>query len=267
VKKWSPTAKDLTAAESKSARRIVFYYTWLRGITPRVAERAIQKPGWALAPAKAMYNMAVANGIDPQSLGDPFPEGELFPNYYKEGVLGPQWQDKDGDYWGLNPTSPVLDVFNSLGSGASLGGFANPNPEKNSLGLLSQTVMGMINPVFRAPVELGLGTNLSTGSPIIDSGQYATDMIGPARFASKVTGHTVSPLNGIIPRRTEAKFNEGIGSEEEWWKNAVLEGANYLTGAQIKNYTSDSATKGAEFQEKDNLKAENVNASRTEWWK
>lgn len=267
VKKWSPTAKDLTAAESKSARRIVFYYTWLRGITPRVAERAIQKPGWALAPAKAMYNLAVANGIDPQSLGDPFPEGELFPAYYRETVLGPQWQDKDGDYWGLNPTSPVLDVFNSLGSGASLGGFTNPDPAKNSAGLLGQTVMGMINPVFRAPVELGLGTNLSTGSPIIDSGQYTTDMIGPARFASKVTGHTVSPLNGVIPRRTEAKFNEGIGSEEDWWKNAALETANYLTGAQIKNYTSDSATKGAEFQEKANLKAEDVNTNRTEWWK
>lgn len=265
IRKWSPTAKDLTAMESKSLRRVFLYYTWQRGIIPRVIESAIKRPGWATMPSKAMYNLAIANGIEPESLGDPFPEDQLFPDYYRQNVLGPQWQDDDGNYWGFNPTSPVMDVMNSLGSGVSLANLASPFGADSGEAKLSRTLMGMIHPAFKAPIELGTGTNLSTGAPIIDNGQYLSDIVGPVRYASKVTGHTLSP-NGIIPRRTEAKFREGI-AEDDWGNNAALETFNYLTGAQLKNYTSDSAMKSAEFDQKAKEKADKQTSSRTEWWK
>ena len=266
IKKWAPTAKDLTAAEAKSARRVIFYYTWLRGILPRVIESSVKRPGWAVMPSKAMYNLAVANGIDPQSLGDPFPEEEMFPEYYRNGVLGPTWKtDDSGDYWGFNPTSPVMDVMNSLGSGVSVSNLTRPFAEDSGEKKLAGTLMGMVHPAFRSPIELGTGKSLSTGAPIIDSRQYLTDMIGPARFVSKITGHTISP-NGGIPRRTEAKFKNGI-EEEDWANNAGLEIFNYLTGAKVTNYTSDAATKSAEFDLKDKERLAKTESTRTEWWK
>jgi hypothetical protein len=265
VKKWAPTAKDLTAIESKSARRVVFYYTWLRGILPRVVESSIRRPGWATMPSKAMYNLAVANGIDPLSLGDPFPEDIETPDYYRNTVLGPTFKDDEGDYWGYNPTSPVMDVMNSLGSGVSVSNLTRPFAEDSGEGRIARTLMGMIHPAFRSPIELGMGQSLSTGAPIVDSGQYLTDMIGPARYASKVVGHTLSP-NGIIPRRTEAKFREGI-AEDDWANNAALETWNYSTGSQTKNYTSDAATKAAEYDKKEKEQKANKESTRTEWWK
>lgn len=267
VKKWAPLAKDFTAAESKSARRIIFYYTWLRGILPRVMESAIVYPGVAMVPSKASYNFAVANGVDPISLGDPFPEDQMIPSYYREQVLGPQWMDDNGDYFGLNPTSPVLDVMNSLGSGASIGGFAkDPFAEGSSVRSLGQTVMGMLHPALKAGPELMMGKSMSTNAPIKDSGQYFTDMVGPARFGSKIVGHTVSPLNGGIPRRTEAKYKNGIGDSQEWWDNALFETGNYLTGSQTKNFTSDQAEKSAQFEEKAKLSKEAKSDPRVEWW-
>ena len=265
LRKWSPTARDLTAMESKSLRRVFLYYTWQRGIIPRVIESSIQRPGWATMPSKAMYNLAVANGIEPESLGDPFPPDQLFPDYYRNGVLGPQWRTDDGHYWGINPTSPVMDIMNSLGSGVSLANLANPFAPDSGEAKLSRTLMGMIHPAFKAPIELGTGTNLSTGAPIIDNGQYLSDIVGPVRYASKVTGHTLSP-NGIIPRRTEAKFREGI-AEDDWGNNAALETFNYLFGLQSKDYTSESAMKTAEYDQKAKEKADQQTATRTEWWK
>jgi hypothetical protein len=143
-----------------------------------------------------------------------------------------------------------------------VGNLANGQGEAN----IGQTLMGMIHPAFKAPIELGTGKSLSTGAPIVDSGQYLTDMIGPARVASKITGHTFSPLNGVIPRRTEAKFNKGI-APDDWANNAALETWNYLTGSQTKDYTSDSAQKTAKFQQRNTTKQDQANAARTEWWK
>lgn len=267
VRKWAPTAKDLTAMESKYNRRVFLYYTWLRGMIPRVVEGLIMRPGIATMPSKGMYNMAIANGLDPASIGDPFDPNQLLPDYYRNGVLGPQWKDPNtGHLWGLNPTAPVIDVFNSIGAGSSIAGL-NPGAEDSNYERIGRTLMGMTNPIFRSPVELAIGRNIGTDSPIQDNGQYLTDMPGPLRYASKVTGHTINPMMGGIPRRTEAKFKEGIGTPDDWWNNFALETTNFLTGSQVKDYTSDSAMKSAEYQEKEKERNEQNTDSRTDWWK
>ena len=265
LRKWSPTAKDLTAMESKYNRRVFLYYTWIRGMIPRVVESLVAKPQIATMPSKAMYNMAIANGLNPNSIGDPFDPNELMPHYYTNGILGPQWKDPNtGHLWGGNPTAPVIDVFNSVGAGTSLSGMV-PFSENNNFERVGRLLMGMTNPIMRSPVEMAIGRNVGTDSPIMDNGQYLTDMPGPLRYASKVTGHTINPMLGGLPRRTEAKYKDGMDSDE-WWQNAALETFNYNTGVQVKDYTSDSAVKSAEFDEKDKLKQEKTNETRMNWW-
>lgn len=266
VRKWYPTARDLTAMESKYNRRLFLYYTWLRGMIPRVVEGIVANPNVAAMPSKAMYNTAIANGLDPTSIGDPFDPNVLMPEYYTKGILGPQWSDPNsGHLWGLNPTSPVIDVFNSIGGGSSLAGM-NPFQQESNYDRIGRTLIGMTNPIFRSPFELAMGRNIGTDTPIMDDGQYATDMVGPARFASKITGHTLNPMLGGIPRRSEARFKEGI-AEDDWWNNAGLETANFMTGLQFKDYTSDSATKSAEFDQRAKEKLDSTNEMRSEWWK
>jgi hypothetical protein len=266
LRKWAPTAKDLTAAESKYNRRIFLYYLWQRGMIPRVVEGLVKRPGTALMPSKAMYNLAIANGLNPASIGDPFDPNELMPEYYTKGVLGPQWRDPNsGHLWGLNPTSPVIDIFNSLGSGVSLGG-VNPFQEKSNLERVYRNLIGQTNPFFRSPLELAFRENISTGAPIEDTGQYFTDMPGPTRYLSKVTGHTINPALGGIPRRAEKKFENGIGTEEDWWNNAAMETINYNLGLGIKDYTSDSAMNSARYEQQAKRAAESEYNPRTNWW-
>ena len=263
VKKWAPTALDLGAFEAKYARRMIFYYTWIRGMVPRIIESALMHPGVAIIPNKAMYNIAIANGVDPNSIGDPFPENTLFPDWYSERVIGPQWES-GGDLWGINPTGPLGDVMNSLGSNVKPKDFLSAEAFTKTTG----TFLNMSTPWFKAPAELIQGRTLERGIPIADKAQYVQDMIGPARTASKAIGRDLYPaINSegkvVLPTRTEKKFVHGM-DQQETIENAIPELINFFTGSNLTNYTSDSATNSAYYQQKDAKKAERKQAQRLE---
>lgn len=249
VKKWAPTALDLGAMETKYARRAIFYYTWIRGMVPRIIESALITPGVATIPNKLMYNVAVANGIDPMSIGDPFPEGELFPSWYTERVIGPQYEI-DGNLWGANPTGPLGDVMNSLGSNVKPKDFLGPEAFTKTAG----TFLNMSNPFFKAPWELTTGRTIETGAPIPDKVQYLQDMVGPLRYVSKATGkdlYLAPTESGVtFPNRTEKKYARGM-DQEETVQNALPELLNWASGLNFTNYTSDSAQNSAYYQRRD----------------
>jgi hypothetical protein len=248
VKKWSPTAVDLGGFETKYARRAIFYYTWMRGMIPRVIEGTLMRPGVALIPSKAMYNLGQANGLDLNSMGDPFPPDTLMPSWYSQKVLGPQWE-AGGDLWGFNPTGPLGDVMNSLGSGISPKDFTSIEGTTKIAG----TFLNMSTPWFKAPMELISGTTLQSGAPIADRGQYLQDMIGPLRTLSRATGKEtflgVGPDGIGIPNRTEKKYHNGMDGQQTM-ENALPELLNWASGMQFTNYTSDSASNSAYYQEK-----------------
>lgn len=255
VKKWAPLANDLGAGESKYLRRSVYFYTWLRGITPRILEFAATRPGMATLPAKLNYNMALAGGIQNESFGVPFPDEDkpVFASWYKEGVLGPQWVNNLGDMMGLNPTHPVLDVLNSLGSGITRN---NLDPfsieaEQGAPEKFANTLLGMSNPLLRGPAEIAAGRKLDTGAPIESNIQYALDYFMPAKEISRATGVSLEPG---LPRRTESKYAEGARTDEEIQRDLGMQAINFLTGAGVTNYSSGQ--KSAEFQERDRLKRE-----------
>jgi len=250
VRKAAPVASDLTAFESKYLRRGVFYYTWLRGIIPRILETLITRPGLAMIPSKGMYELASANGLDPNSFGDPMSE-ELksnLPDYYAERVMGPAYQDDaTGDYWGFSTTSPTIDVLNTMGSGVSLAD-ALPNPYRTGFNAgqkVGQTLIGMVTPWVKYPIEMATGNRMDTGAPIDSNWQYMIDQNAVSRTASKLTGKVAPGLN-----RTETKFRDGI---EDPGGNTAFELTNFLLSPQLTNYSADNIQKAAEFQEKDDV--------------
>jgi hypothetical protein len=255
VKKWAPTAVDLAAAETKYARRGIFYYTWIRGMVPRIIESALMRPGIATIPNKAMYELAKSNGIDLQSIGDPFPDDQLFPDWYTERVIGPQYVSHDGDLWGANPTGPLGDILNSLGSNVMPKDFLGPDAYTKTAG----NFLNMSTPWFKAPIELISGHTIDKQVPIPDRIQYLQDMVGPARVLSKIQGKELylapGPDGLARPNRTESKYKNGM-TEEETVQNAIPELLNWATGLGFTNYTSDSAEKSAQFQQKKKLQDE-----------
>jgi hypothetical protein len=237
VTKWAPTSTDLTAWESKYSRRALLYYTWLRGITPRIADMAMTKPGVTTMVPKAMYNLAFANGLNPESIGNPFPEeGGLFPDYYANNVLGPQWKDDYG-MWGINPGSPVAEVANTFSK------FKAGDPLGNIKGGIGQAV-SMSNPFIRMPFETATGHQAGTEIPIKDQGQYMLDNLGGSYAAtlSRATGKTAG-FDGILDRTDSA----AKATPEDQAEHAKLQLFNFLSGLKLTDYASESAQKAASY--------------------
>ena len=252
VTKWAPTSTDFTSFEAVYARRTLLYYTWLRGITPRIIDAAMTKPGVTTIVPKALYNMAYANGLNPESIGDPFPEEGMFPDYYRNGVLGPQWKDDFGT-WGINPSSPVIEVANTFNK------FKLGDPVGNTEGALSQ-IGGMATPFARIPAELATGTQASTGVPIEDNAQYLADNLGGSWLSSlsRATGKTLNG-DGIVDRTDSAAKD----TPELQAEHAKLQGINFLTGAKLTDYQSESAQKAAAYDLRDEYRDPALRAERS----
>lgn len=241
VTKWSPLSTDFTAFEAKVARRTVLYYTWLRGIIPRVIDSAMTKPGVTTMVPKAMYNMAYANGLHPESVGNPFPEEFLTPEYYSRNILGPQWMDDYGT-WGFNPSSPVIEVANTFSG-------INPmHPVKSALSV-GKTLGSMATPFTKIPVELTTGQ--SNNIPIESNSQYLLDNLGGSWVgsASRATGKTLSE-KGIVDRSDTAHKN----TPEDQANHAKLQAINLGLGGKLTDYQSDGAIRSAVWAKKDEAK-------------
>lgn len=236
VTKWAPTSSDFTAKEAKYARRAFLYYTWLRGITPRIIDTMMNKPGIATIANKALYNMAAANGVDPVSIGNPFPSDRMFPEYYFKNIIGPQMVGEGMSLWGFNPSSPVIEVLNSISSGATIG-----DPVGSALNV-GKTAFGMSTPFLKMPTELI--TQQSNGIPIQDNAQYVQDQLGGAwgGLISKSTGKLITG-NG----RTDSSNG---ATPEDQAKIAKLQLANFLSGMKITDYQSPAALRSVRGEQK-----------------
>jgi hypothetical protein len=121
VRKYHPDATMLTAFEARYMRNIIPFYSWFRGVLPAIMESSLRHPNRVMWYPKASYNLAVANGVDPQSFANPFPDDQLFPSFLTDQILGPQFQTEDGTYIGMNPGIAHLDVFNTFSGDPSSG--------------------------------------------------------------------------------------------------------------------------------------------------
>lgn len=226
VRKWHPDGSDLTAFERKTMRRLIPFYSWFRKAIPLVVEAAVLRPGRTLAMPKAMQDLAITMGIDPESLADPFPQNLLLPDWLTNNILGPQFES-GGNLYGINPGDPVSDLGSSF-----LGGDAGND------------VMGGVTPAIRMPAELATGNSWGTGTPIKDTTEYLGQNIPGISILQNITNRDV--LGGMGPT-----VNAQRGYEGNWDPVALI---NTLTGAGITNYTKPNYLKSGQLEYRDKLR-------------
>jgi hypothetical protein len=229
VLKFHPDVSQLSAFEAKYMRRIIPFYSWTRGAVTALAESMVMQPGRLNIPNKAAYNVAVASGIDPNSLYDPFPDDQLFPSFLREEMQGPQWE-AGGRYYGISPGIASWDVFNMLG----------PDPIRG--------VVGSTNPLLRAPIELLAGSSLGTGARIRDVSDYVDSSIPGVNYISSVSGTSVTGSftslltgGGFDPQYQYAAGNKGP-------QDQIMSFINYLTGIGLKDYSRPNYINYAEIE-------------------
>jgi len=238
VQRFHPDPTTLTTFERKYMRRIIPFYSWTRGAIPALIEASLYNPGRVTVFNKASYNLAVAMGVNPDSLYDPFPEDQLFPSFLTDKVQGPQFKI-GGKYYSVSPGFVSWDLPNTYMS----------DPFRGALGSTS--------PLIRLPLELITGTSLGTGAKIRDYSDYVDSNIPGINYLASVSGY--SPTGSI------ASMLQGMGLDPMYQvsagnrtgTSAALSAVNWLTGFGISEYSRPNYINFAEI-EKRNREAVNT---------
>lgn len=231
VKRSHPDSLMLTPTEAKW-RFLIPFYTWFAKTLPFAMESAVRNPGRLMTIPKASYNLAVAMGINPNNLSDPFPDDQLFPSFVTNGAFGPQFKGPDGEYVNINPGVPQFDLLQQL---------LNPNPVEG--------VLGMTSPLLRVPAELATGSKIG-GKPITDTSDYLDQNIPIINYLANLTGTSVTGSaasllqgQGLDPQAQVAKGNK-TGFDQ------TLTALNWLTGVNAQNWSRPNFINYAEIEKR-----------------
>ena len=229
VLKFHPDVSQLASSEAKYMRRLIPFYSWTRGAVTALAESVVMAPARLMVPNKASYNIAVATGIDPNSLYDPFPDDQLFPSFLSEEMQGPQFE-VGGRYYGISPGIASWDVFNMLG----------PDPIRG--------IVGATNPLLRGPIELLAGSSLGTGARIRDISDYVDSSIPGVNYISSISGQSVTgTLASLLTGGGfDPQYQYAAGNKED--RDKAISFFNYLTGIGIKDYSRPNYINYAEIE-------------------
>lgn len=235
VNQVHPDGSDLTGFERKYMRRIFAFYSWTRKAIPLIVESMVMHPGRVLMYPKFMYSMAEAQGVDLDSMSNPFPEDQLFPSWITERTTGPLWQSDDGSYYGVSPGVTDQDIISE---------FITPN--------LKDHLLDMTTPFIKLPIELQTGSTFGSGiqTPGSDPVQYIGSQIPGVSHLQTLSGYdplgsvgTLVQGQGLDPLLSTQK-----GNREPWgWDRLV----NFLTGAGISNMSTPSIINSAEIEKRD----------------
>lgn len=236
VIKYHPDASLLTTTESK-IRLAIPFYSWFGKILPALVESMVMHPGRLSTFNKASYNWAVASGLDPESLSDPFPDDQLFPSFITESAFGPQFTAAQGflgasggEYLRMNPGIAHLDVLDTLGADPLRG------------------IAGMVSPLVRVPAELLSGGSWGTGAPINDWSDYVDSSIPGINYLANVSG--VSPTGSVESvlqgQGLDPQLQVEKGNKSDFDK--ALSVANWITGLGVQNLSRPNYINYAEIE-------------------
>jgi hypothetical protein len=217
VKKFHPDVHGLTRFERKNMRRLIPFYSWIKQAAPVVMNTLLTKPSRLTIVNKAQYNMAVASGLNPDSISDPFPPGKLYPKFVTDHLTGPWFSDIT-----MNLGSPQEGI---------LGDTLNGSPWRN--------IANMVNPVFKAPLDIATSTNIGTGAKIQDIGEYIDQQIPGVNQVAAISGWSpTGTVANIVQGFPNGSFLDPQRAVQRNEKNHFLNLslANFLTGLGI-DYT------------------------------
>lgn len=232
VQKWHPDGSDLTHSE-QILRLIIPFYSWQRKSIPLVIQTYLFNPARAEVLPKASYNLAVAMGVNPDSLSDPFPTDQMFPSYMTDKMIGPQFKI-DGKYYGINPGFASTDAADT---------YLGQNP--------LQAVLGQVAPGIRAPFELAAGNQVGTGGRINDTSDYIDSQLPVVAPLSRLTGESVTGSiasilqgKGLDPQYQIAQGNKSQG------QSTATAALNWLSGLGITPFSQPNQINYAEIEKR-----------------
>jgi hypothetical protein len=231
VQKFHPDSTTLSKFEQKYMRRLVPFYGWTRGAIPALVEVAFTAPGRVTSLNKASYNLAIATGVNPDSLYDPFPEDQLFPSFLTDKVQGPQFKVGQ-NYYSISPGFISWDLPNTFLSDPLHG------------------AIGSTSPLIRMPIELLTGTSLGTGAKIRNMSDYVDSNIPGVNYLASISGY--SPTGSIV------SMMQGMGLDPMYQvaagnrtgTSAALSAVNWLTGLGIAEYSRPNYINYAEIEKR-----------------
>ena len=230
VGKFHPDLMTMSVGEKTFARRLYSFYHWNKGAVQAVLETAVMAPHRIQLPNKASYNLAVAMGLDPHSMYDPFPVDQRFPSFLTEEQQGPTFEI-NGKYYGVRPGIASWDVINQFGGG------------------IDEAFFDGLNPAFKLPIELATGTRLGSQSRIRDMSEYIDSSIPGAGYVSNVSSYSVtgSLLGLLTGSGLDRQFQYESGNKNVW--DQALSFSNWLTGFGITPYSRSSYVNLAKIEE------------------
>jgi hypothetical protein len=229
VRRAQPSNLMLTAKE-KNIRLAVPFYSWFRQAIPVVAESIVNQPGRFMTVPKASFNLAIAMGVNPYQMYDPFPQDDqMFPSFIKDQLLGPIALI-NGKYYTANPGLAPVDLINQF----------VPDPIRG--------VAGMLTPFVKIPGEVLGGSSWNTGARINDMSDYWDAQIPGINYVSNMTGTSVTGSvasllsgQGLDPQYAVDKGNKTPGDQG-------LSFANWFTGMGVQNISKPSFINYAELE-------------------
>ena len=230
VKRHHPDSSMLASGEAK-LRAAIPFYTWFRLTMPVIAEGVATNPGRFLTFPKAWYNGAIAMGVDPYSMSDPFPQDQLFPSFLKDQINGPMFE-VNGNYFGFNPGIAYFDVLNQF----------VPDPVRGTLGMLS--------PAIKIPGELIGGTQWQTGARIKDFSDYIDSSLPGINYLSNLTGYSATGSLWGTLSGTGLDEQLGVSKGDKTDLDKGLSVANWLTGFGLTNMSKQSYIDYAEIEKR-----------------
>lgn len=244
VRKYHPDGLDLTHTEKKVFRRVFPFYSWTRKAIPLVLEGMVMDPKKILMYPMVTSSIQESQGID-SSVGDPWPDDQLFPDWLASNVIGPTipWEssfakaiarsDAEVGYGVVNPGNPATDILDQFASDP-VGGIGNS-----------------LSPFAKIPAEILTGHEIQTHAPIKDKTDYINKNIPMLSTASRLSNGAIGA--GVL----EGGDLKGTKETSPFNPSALI---NYLTGAGILD--TGRYKKSAEFDLKARLAKEKANGAQ-----
>lgn len=208
VRRIHPDGMDLTDFERNVLRRIVPFYSWSRKTIPFMVQGLLAKPSKFMIYPKFSYEFV--QGQPGTNLSQQFPSNQIFPGWIQDMGIGP-----------MGGPGGILNTITGAPRGFVESSLSVPPMDvlqtyHNPLG----GVLGSLNPLIKAPIELYQGQQIDTGAPTGGTLQYLGSQapsIGLLQRLSNVG------LGGV----TQKGQQQGIGNQQ-----AIV---NYLTGLKLVN--------------------------------
>jgi hypothetical protein len=237
VRRHHPDGLTLTPFEQQVMKPLIPFYSWFRQMMPVIAEGIYQNPGRFMVYPKASYNLAVAMGVNPESLQDPFPVDEMFPDFVTDQLTGPVAQI-DGNYFKASPGYAYADILNQFVA----------DPTKGAI--------GMITPFVKVPGELITGTRWDTGVSINDYSDYMDAQLPGINYLSNFTGISTSgSLAGLLTGYgIDKQYSVDKGNKTPL--DQGLSVSNWFTGLGLQNISKENYKRLAQIQERDRIAEE-----------